>query len=374
MTGNPDSPRVLVVDDAPDMRAAIGRVLGSRGYRVDTVGTLTEARAVRPREYDAVLVDMRLGSEQGTTLITELIAADPGFASRCLLMSGGLLPGPSGVAVLAKPFLPDQLLDAVQALGQAENTAAGSAEEEEQEEEEAPGGPASPAAPAPETTAPAGPAVTPLGTSGLLRERERAAVADALHDGPVQDLASALLVLHLIREQVPTAQQELLDSVVRQVSEVATSLRGLIGRFSPPWLGEPPAEIIRNRTAWLLAAPPAVEIRPRADGMSQKTAGLAADISELALFLASGAPASGGQPPNARIRVLETQPTLDIETTASWAPGDLCDDDARGDADTAWRESLRGEMESALGADIEFARCPGELRVRVSLPGTSSLA
>jgi CheY-like chemotaxis protein len=369
MTGNPDSPHVLVVEDTPDMRAAIGRVLGSRGYRVDAVGTLAEARAMKPGEYDAVLVDMRLGSEQGTTLITELIAADPGFASRCLLMSGGLLHGPSGVAVLAKPFLPDQLLDAVQALGRAETAAAARAAAED-----APGVPPPPAAPAAEMTAPAGPAVTPLGLSGLLRERERAAVADALHDGPVQDLASALLVLHLIREQVPTAQQELLDSVVRQVSEVATSLRGLIGRFSPPWLGEPPADIIRNRTAWLLAAPPAVDIRPPADGMSQKTARLAADISELALFLASGAPASGGQPPNARIRVLETQPALDIETTTGWAAGDLRDDDAGGAADTAWREGLRGEMESALGADIEFARCPGELRVRVSLHGTPGTA
>jgi CheY-like chemotaxis protein len=361
--GNPDSPRVLVVDDAPDMRAAICRVLGPRGYRVDAVGTLAEARAMTPGEYDAVLVDMQLGSEQGTTLITELIAADPGLASRCLLMSGGILEVPAGVAALAKPFLPGQLLEAVRAL--CEMT------------------PAAPA-PAPESTASAGPAVTPLGMSGLIRERERAAVGDALHDGPVQDLASALLGLHLIREQLPTTATELLDSVVRQISEAATSLRGLIGRLSPPWLGEPPAEIIRNQTAWLLATPPVVDIRPPADGMGQKTARLAADVAELALFLASGAPAAGGQLPNARIRVLETEPTLDIETTIGWAAGDLrddaraCADTVSADtvsagtvsADTAWRESLRGEMESALGADIDVARCPGELRVRVSLRGT----
>ena len=105
--------------------------------------------------------------------------------------------------------------------------------------------------------------------------------------------------------------------------------------------------------------------------MSQKTARLAAEVAELALFLASGAPTPDGQLPNARIRVLEAEQTLDIETTVSWAAGDPRDDDARISADTAWRESLHGEMESALGADIDFARCPGEVRVRVSLRETS---
>jgi DNA-binding response OmpR family regulator len=325
---------------------------------------LAEARVMTPAEYDAVLVDMRLGSEQGTTLIAELIAADPAIASRCLLMSGGFVDVPPGVTALAKPFLPNQLLDAVRALCGTEQAAAGSAGPE--------GGlsvPAPLAAPAPESAASDAPAVTHLDLSGLLRERERAAVADALHDGPVQGLGAAVLGLHLVREQLPATQTEMLDSVARQVSEAATALRVLIGRLSPPWLGEPPADVIRNQTAWLLGAPPVVDIRPPADGMSQKTARLAGHVAELALFLASGAPGSGGQPPNARIRVRETEPTLDIETTVSWAAGDP-PDDASVFAETAWRESLRGEMESALGADIDFTRRPGELLVRISLrPG-----
>jgi CheY-like chemotaxis protein len=365
MTDDSDSPRVLVVDDAADMRVAICRVLGSRGYRVDAVGTLAEAGAMRPREYDAVLVDMHLGSERGTTLITDLIVADPGLASRCLLMSGGPLHVYPGIAALAKPFQPDQLLDAVRALCGTEPATTGSAEPEK-----GPSAPAPLAATARESAASAGPAVTLLGMSGLLRAHERAAVAEALHDGPVQGLASALLGLHLIRDQLPTAQTELLDSVARQISEAATSLRGLIGRFSPRWLGERPAETIRNQTAWLLAAPPVVDIRSFADDMGQKTAQFAADIAELTLFLASGPLASDGQLPNARIRVLGPDQTLEIETIISWAAGDPRDDDARNFADTAWRESLRGEMESALGADIDIARCPGELQVRVSLHGT----
>lgn len=365
MAGDLGSRRVLVVDDAADMRLVMHRVLTSRGYRVDAVATLDEARAMAPSEYDAVLIDMRLGPERGTTLITELVAADPGLASRCLLMSGGLEHVPPGVAGLAKPFLPDQLLDAVRAL-----CAAGPESARNAVPEEAPSAPASSAATARETAAFAGPAVTLLGMSDLLRARERTAIVDALHDGPVQNLAAAILGLHLIRELLPTAQTELLDSVARQVSEAVTSLRGLMSWYPPRWPGEPPAETIRKQTSWLLAAPPSVDIRPPADGMGQEQAQFAAGIAELALFLASGSSASDGQPPNARIRVMETEQTMDIETTTSWASGDPRDAATRGGTDTAWRESLRGEMESALGADIDCAERPDGVQVRVSLHGT----
>jgi CheY-like chemotaxis protein len=360
VTDDADSPRVLVVDDARDMRALIRRVLESGGYRVDAVGTLAEARAMAPAEYDVVLVDMRLGSEEGVDLIEELAAADPGAASRCLLMSGSHAYAPSGMAALAKPFRPDQLLDAVRALGRAEPTSAGHAGPAAR--------PAAPSAAVGRQPAPsAESALTPFGLLNSLRGRERAAVADAMHDGPVQDLACALLGLHLIREQLPAGQTELLDSVARQVSQAATALRGLIGKFSPCWAGEPSAEIIRNQTGWLLAAPPEVDIRPPAEGMSQSTAQLAADVAELALLLASGSSGSESQPPNARIRVLQTEPALAIETNLRWAAGDPLDDGGFGDE--AWRESLCGQMESALGADIDWTRSPGGFQVRVSLRG-----
>jgi CheY-like chemotaxis protein len=274
MAGDLDSRRVLVVDDAADLRLVIHRVLTSRGYHVDAVATLDEARAMAPCEYDAVLVDLRLGPERGTTLITELVAVDPGLASRCLLMTGGLEQVPPGVARLAKPFLPDQLLDAVRALCGAGPESAGNTVPEE-----APSAPAPSAATARESAAFAGPAVTLLGLSDLLRARERTAIVDALHDGPVQNLAAAILGLHLIRELLPTAQTELLDSVASQVSEAITSLRGLMSCYPPRWPGEPLAETMRDQISWLLAAPPGVEICLPADGMSQEqTMGIEADI------------------------------------------------------------------------------------------------
>jgi CheY-like chemotaxis protein len=355
MAGYSDSVRVLVVDDAADIRAVTRRVLTSRGYHVDVAGTLAEARVMAPTGYDAVIIDMHLGSERGSTLVEELTAADPGFASRCLMMSGSGDGIPSGVATLAKPFLADQLLGAVGAL-----------HETRPKEAECAGADRGLGAPSPSPSLATkrqpetgtGPAQALLDMVALLRERERGAFADALHDRPVQDLGAAVLGLYEIRQEVPAGQRELLDLVTTQVNAAAQALRGLMGQYSAAWLEEPPEETIRKRTGWLLAAPPAVDIHPSAGGMSQETAGFVASVAELVLFLASGA-----YQPHARIHVRETARTVDIETTIVWAPGDA----RRDDADAASRESLLAELGSALGSDIDLATDQGELRLRVSL-------
>ena len=358
MAGCFGSARVLVVDDAADVRAVICRVLTSRGYRVDAAGTLAQARAMAPSGYDAVLIDMHMGSERGSTLVEELTAADPGFASRCLMMSGNRDGIPSGVATLAKPFLPDQLLDAVGALHGAQPKAP--------EYAGADGGQSAPSSAATTTPEPGTgtePVQALLEMFASLRERERAAFADALHDHLVQDIAAAVMGLHLLGQQLPAGQRGLLDSVSRQVSGAAVSLRGLMGQYSTGWPGgPPPAETIRKRTAWLLAAPPVVTIYSSAEGMSQETARFVASVAELVLFLASGA-----YPPHARIRVRDTARTIEIETTIVWAPGDPPPDDA----DAVRRESLLAELGFALGSDIDLARDQGELQLRVSLPRTT---
>jgi CheY-like chemotaxis protein len=348
------APRALVVDDAADIRAVIRRVLTSRGYRVDAAMTLAQARAMAPSGYDVVLIDMHLGPERGSTLLKELTAADPEFARRCLMMSGNRDGIPSGVATLTKPFLPDELLRAVRALRAAppEAAAGGGADGER-------GAPA----PAVTTTREPGtadwPAQALLNLVAMLRERERSAFADALHDDSVQDLGAAVLGLHLVREQLPAGQRELLDSVNRQVSEAAVSLRGLIGQYSTGWPGEPPpAETITERTAWLLVAPPDVTIRSCASGMSPQTARFVASVAELVLFLASGP-----GPPRARIRVRDTARTIDIEITMTWAP----DDPRPDEADAARGERLLTELGYALGSDIDLALDQGKRQLCVSL-------
>jgi CheY-like chemotaxis protein len=358
MTGDSKDLRVLVVDDSVDIRAAIRRVLTSGGYRVDEAGTLAEARALTPSGYDAVLIDMQLGSERGASLVEELAAADPGFTRRCLALSGNPGSIPSQVAGLAKPFLPNQLLEAVRALREPRSKAAVRPEANEVR-----------SVPAPRTghepEADIGPAQTLLGMSASLRERERAAFADALHAEPVQDLAVALMDLHLIRQQLPVEQQELLAPVATQINQAAMCLRHLMREYSPRWLGEIPAETIRRRTAWLLAAPPAVNVHSSAEGMSQETARFIASVAELVLLTTAGSPESAEHRPQARIGVSDAAHTVDIDITLGRAPDDPGPTAA--DAGGARRGSLLDELESALGANIDLTSGRDELRVRVSL-------
>ena len=122
VTATLPGPRVLVVDDTDEVRTLIRRALAAHGYRVDAAATLAQASALDPAGYDAVLVDAHLGAELGTDLIETMLARDPAAARRCLVITGGSTAiVPHGVACLAKPFRPADLLHAVRALHQQES-------------------------------------------------------------------------------------------------------------------------------------------------------------------------------------------------------------------------------------------------------------
>lgn len=109
--------RVLVVDDAEDMRTLLRRWLERRGYQVDVAGTLEQARARDPGSYDAVVVDILVGAECGLDLIDDLRSRGPGAVARCLVISGGFADElPAGVASLTKPFDGSELTAAVRAI------------------------------------------------------------------------------------------------------------------------------------------------------------------------------------------------------------------------------------------------------------------
>lgn len=109
--------RVLVVDDAEDMRTLLRRWLERSGYRVDVAGTLEQARARDPGSYDAVLVDAALGAERGLDLVDELCSRSPDAGARCLVISGGFPDElPAGVASLTKPFDGRELAAALHAI------------------------------------------------------------------------------------------------------------------------------------------------------------------------------------------------------------------------------------------------------------------
>lgn len=115
------SPRLLVVEDDVEFRAALVRTLNQQGFeQVEEVATVEEALdSMGSEPSDVVLTDLRLGERDGIDLIQSLRQTYP--AAQPILMSAyatardvqtALAQG--AVTVLCKPFTSDELRAAVQ--------------------------------------------------------------------------------------------------------------------------------------------------------------------------------------------------------------------------------------------------------------------
>ena len=118
-----ESPLVLVVDDEPDVRSVIGRVLEKNGYRVLLAGDGKEGIA-QLREHSAaiglVVLDWHLPGYPGVETFDELIAVKPSV--RVVLVTGDHSAelGPKArenmACMLLKPFTTSELILAVSAV------------------------------------------------------------------------------------------------------------------------------------------------------------------------------------------------------------------------------------------------------------------
>jgi DNA-binding NtrC family response regulator len=71
---------VLIIDDEPGLRSGLGKLLALRDYRVLEAAGSAEARAVISRkEVHIILLDLKLGQENGLALLRELSSAEPGI-------------------------------------------------------------------------------------------------------------------------------------------------------------------------------------------------------------------------------------------------------------------------------------------------------
>jgi PAS domain S-box-containing protein len=112
---------VLVVDDDPQVRAVIHRVLTTAGYRVATAASGQDALALitdQDEPADLLLTDVVMPGIVGTAFVNQVRAARPGI--RVLFMSGYERPGNASsgwpeaeTRVLAKPFSGSLLLATV---------------------------------------------------------------------------------------------------------------------------------------------------------------------------------------------------------------------------------------------------------------------
>jgi CheY-like chemotaxis protein len=388
---------VLVVDDTEAIRTIIRRVLTGAGYHVDVAASAPEARSMDPAGYDALLVDAHLGRERGTALIQALVAEDPAAARRCLLITGGKPDlAPAGVVCLTKPFRPDELITAVGALHPADSAARPEGPRSSQPPGRQPPGAQPPGTQPPGGQPPGGqppgaragrPAVWPLlGMIQRLRAGERAAIADFIHDGPIQDLTAALLSVQALTRAPPGGLAPHVAELGHHLDAAAGSVRQIADDSALPLPVE--AELcglVQRRTAWLPFSPVTAEFQgtSAAPGTAPRTAAprtaaprtaapvievpVIAEILELALFaLADLAP-----PGRADILVHAGETVLEILLTLT--PVDGIPEGA-GDAAAA-RVSL-AELAQALGgtARASFGASPWRAWIRLpSRPAAGEL-
>ncbi len=118
----PDLPRVLVVDDDPDLRDLLATYLGANGHAVQAVGDGAALRAALTRGPlpDVIVLDLMLPGEDGLSL-TRWVKAHWSVPVLMLSARGEEMDRVIGLEVgaddyLAKPFGPRELLARLRAL------------------------------------------------------------------------------------------------------------------------------------------------------------------------------------------------------------------------------------------------------------------
>lgn len=111
--------KILVVDDDAIVLASCQRVLVAEGFAATLVASANEAlAALEGGDFDLLLVDVKMPGRDGVWLTREVRKRWPGIP--VVAMSGYPTPETiiegfeSGAATfLAKPFIPDELIEAV---------------------------------------------------------------------------------------------------------------------------------------------------------------------------------------------------------------------------------------------------------------------
>jgi len=119
MTRSEGSGHVLLVDDDDVFVRVLARALGARGLIVSTAGNRAGAlAAAREGAPDFIVLDLKLGDDNGLALIPELLDLDPRV--RILLLTGYASIATAVEAIkrgawdyLAKPVDADQVLQAI---------------------------------------------------------------------------------------------------------------------------------------------------------------------------------------------------------------------------------------------------------------------
>jgi CheY-like chemotaxis protein len=114
-------PRVLVVDDQPEVRTIISLVLRMNRFEITEAASAASALTqFEPASFDLAIIDMFLEDSNGSELIAALRARAPGLpviAISGMTVTDFLSDTPElfDVVCLQKPFKPADLMNAVKA-------------------------------------------------------------------------------------------------------------------------------------------------------------------------------------------------------------------------------------------------------------------
>jgi DNA-binding NtrC family response regulator len=111
-------PRILLVDDEPNLRKVYAAILHQQGYEVHTepdgAAALTRVRSAPGDTFDAVLTDLRMPNVDGMQLLETLIREEPGLPVIILTAHGSTDAAVKAMKLgafdfLEKPFEKDQV-------------------------------------------------------------------------------------------------------------------------------------------------------------------------------------------------------------------------------------------------------------------------
>lgn len=115
----PARPRILVIDDEPDLREALDMALALAGYEVYTAGSgATAIECAKSERFDLAITDLRMPGLSGADTLAALKEIDPTLA--VIVLSGyaseeatQTLYERGALRVMSKPFQLDELLQTV---------------------------------------------------------------------------------------------------------------------------------------------------------------------------------------------------------------------------------------------------------------------
>jgi len=113
------APRILVVDDEPDIVAMLSRSLARHGFQIEATSSAEDAlQRADTTAFDAALIDLVMPGRDGADLAEQLRKKIPGLPIGLLTgySHSPLIPAfaRSGIAVFAKPVIIQEVVDFLQ--------------------------------------------------------------------------------------------------------------------------------------------------------------------------------------------------------------------------------------------------------------------